>query len=140
MGLDVTAIIFGGFGAISNMVKGYKRAETENRTLSPDEVNMLDNISGDLELEYYGKLDAVGNCIDWTTLEALWTNIDSAQSTLRGALANPKATKDQKDQAIEAASATVCAELSRIRRLNRGILPHSDLQKISDSFGCNSEE
>jgi hypothetical protein len=134
MGLDVTAIVFGGFGAIAHLVKTYKNAAAENRPLSLDEVNQSDEIAQDLESAYYGKLENVS--IDLKTLEVLWTNIDAAQNLLRDSLGDANKSETQKQQAIEAASATVCVELSRIRRLNRGVLPHPDLQKIAASFGC----
>ena len=38
--------------------------------------------------------------------------------------------------AVKRASRTICLELSRIRELNRGSLPHPDLKELWERFSC----
>jgi len=43
------------------------------------------------------------------------------------------------DKALKRASHAICIELSRIKDLNRGILPHPDLEDLWERFSCKDD-
>ena len=43
------------------------------------------------------------------------------------------------DTSLSRASLAICTELSRIKRLNRGVLPHPDLKELWERFSCRDE-
>lgn len=43
------------------------------------------------------------------------------------------------DTSLSRASHAICTELSRIKRLNRGFLPHPDLKELWERFSCRDD-
>lgn len=74
--------------------------------------------------------------IDEDILTLMNGNIKKAVERLGRALIDQTKSNKEKDTEVEIASASICVELMRIRKLNKGTLPEEGLEKLWQSFGC----
>ncbi len=68
-------------------------------------------------------------------LKAILNNINKAKERFIKAINNPSCNTQCEDQEHEIASATICGELERIKRLNNQQLPE-DIKELWISFQC----
>jgi hypothetical protein len=84
-------------------------------------------------------LQFVHSVINENVLVQLRNNMAQAVSRLirdyNDAAGSPQAV----DTSLSRASHAICTELSRIKRLNRGFLPHPDLKELWERFSCRDQ-
>ncbi len=84
-------------------------------------------------------LQFVHHVIDENVLVLLRDNMARAVSRLIRNYENSGGDQQVIDAAVNRASRAICIELSRIRKLNRGLLPHPDLKELWDRYSCRDE-
>jgi hypothetical protein len=140
MGLDVVTLIIAAISAMANVVQAYKSAKEMKRGLSAKEIDSIAKESEEIiEAKYYhkGEMDEIYNCVDAETLLVIWNVIEEAEERLKKALKDPANSNQEKDKEVRIAGATICAELRRIKTLNQGKLPHTELERLWKSFDCD---
>ena len=84
-------------------------------------------------------LQFVHHVINENVLIHLRDNIALAASRLMRDYENSGGNQQDIDAAVNRASQAICIELSRIKDLNRGFMPHPDLKELWDRFSCQDD-
>jgi hypothetical protein len=140
MGFDIAGVIVQEFALLAHAIEVSKKAKASGKSLTAKEAENLSKIGCvSLPDEYFNEmdLDRLRNSIDYNRLDDVWDVTTEAIKRLTGALKNPENTAAI-DAEIDAASRTICAQLSGLRVATGGPLNHPVLEKLWLTFGCDS--
>ena len=79
--------------------------------------------------------EEINEIIDADILDEMLNSIERSKGRLQMVLSDPNSSDEYEDEAIDIASANICAELMRIKRLNGGELPEH-LVRWWESYEC----
>jgi hypothetical protein len=133
--VEIATAIFAGISALSDTIHLYSRKREQGRTPSSAEI---DRSMKKAETAARANPDAakeLSQVIDDEILNVINSNIQKEKDRLKKSLSDPANDNAAKDKAIDIANSTICAELSRIKRLNGGNLP-SEYEKFWTSHAC----
>lgn len=142
MGFDIVASILCHLSTSEKVIDAYNSAKAGHINLNGDEVDVIADETTIQVLERYFLNDEtapVYECIAFETLESIFRNLRKADEQLMSALKDPGRSDREKEDEVQNASRTMCAELSRIRTLNQGELPHKELQRLWELFRCDAK-
>jgi len=145
--MELSALVVGGISAIAAVVQAWKAARDIHSELSETDIDEMYR-EADKDLQMVGRTqsgstvsaaaDALQQVIDEGILDVMRGNIEKARERLKRALASPANSSEAKDAEVDVAAATICDELSRIRRLNGGRFPHEKFKRDWHQFGCGN--
>ncbi len=84
-------------------------------------------------------LQFVHSVINENVLVQLRNNMAQAVSRLMRDYNDAAGSPQSIDTSLSRASHAICTELSRVKRLNRGFLPHPDLKELWERFSCRDD-
>jgi hypothetical protein len=139
MAIDPIAIasaVFGGISALSDVIGLYRSYRARGEDLPVAEVDKAMQEAEAAAKAKPSTVQRLKKVIDDDDLEVIRGNIDKAKKRLRKSLADPANDNEAKDNAIDIANSTICAELKRIKKLNGGKLPGHEYENWWNSHGC----
>jgi len=131
-------LIINGISAMAAVVQAWK---TGNGMRKCDIEEKLESSSSSSSVNEYSTLTPSPSAlamsvIDPAILDAILSNVKKEKENLRKALTDDANSNQEKDRAVEISSSVICGDLQRIKILNNGVLPSSELHKVALSFGC----
>lgn len=132
------AAVFAGISALSDAINLYRSYRNKGQTPPTDVIEREMQAAEATAQANPAASQRLKNVIDDDDLEVIRGNIDKAKKRLRKSLADPANDNEAKDNAIDIANSTICAELRRIKKLNGGKLPGHEYEKWWQSHACSA--
>ena len=131
--METVKVVVSGISALGSLIKLWRDFRAQKPGVTPQQLETAGTL---VRYEIpQGELQALARVIPQEILDVIDGNVQKARERLKKALGDPSNTQQAKDQEVEVAASTVCAELGRLKRLNGGELPDG-LQNDWLSFGC----
>jgi hypothetical protein len=130
---EIAASFVASISALSSIVKAIK----DVRTVSGAIFEAADEIARKTNKSNGSVLALAATVIDGDLIVIATENIERALDRLKKDLRDPTVTQAGKDAAVRDAGFLICNELSRVKRLNGGVLPGDDrFHELWSSHGC----
>lgn len=137
--MEIATLIISGISAMANIIQAWKTSQNAGIEMADiEEISQVPSTSPDnTTYTPSASATAMSHVIDSNILQSMLDNINAEKERLGEALTDRSNSNQEKDRAVGIASSLICSELSRIKSLNGGRLPGSDLEALWLSFGCN---
>ncbi len=120
--IETAAAFVSTISALSSIIKTVKSA----KEITENAVTITNAIAKKLEPDNRSVKALAFTQIDDEYIKIATENIERARKRFIESWRDPSLPQSGKDQELEAASHTICSELKRLMKLNRGVLPGDD--------------
>ena len=135
-GVSLAAAVFGGFSAMSDAINLYRAYRAKGETPAVGEIVREIEESEAAAMARPSAAQRLKKVIDDADLGVIRGNIDKAKDRLRKSMGDPANDNQAKDNAVDIASSTICAELKRLKKLNGDNLPGKEYENWWQSHNC----